>query len=221
VLDLVPPWLARIGYQAADLRFLSERSGGRFDSVDDIRGVLDSFGYLTEWQTSYRVQSVRRCLRSTQITCIDAAVLSYGLLDFFPDVKRRVLAIHRRDATGYECGHCVTLYWGPDGRVGAFSKSSYPSFGHRPPAFADEASVALSFARDYLAMGITPLYFGVTSLEEVAGALDWRFSDGDLSELSERIQQKYEYALSCESASTDGPDPASAPSNPPVPEDLE
>jgi hypothetical protein len=187
--------LAVLGYTLEDLRHLLGRAGGYFESVDDIRRVLDGFGYLEDWRHDYRVQSVRASLGNTRITCIDAAVLSYGLLDFFPEVRRGILAIHRRSPGGEECGHCVTVYRGPDGKVGAFSKSSFPGLGHRDPVHEDEAAVALSFARTYVEMGFEPLYFGVTTLEEAAGDLDWRFSSQDLSALCERIKQRYEYAF--------------------------
>ncbi|HEX3343956.1 MAG TPA: class I adenylate-forming enzyme family protein [Polyangiaceae bacterium] len=194
------PALARLGYDADDLRRLRAKSDRGLAMVADIRRVLDRFGYLSEWRDDYRIRSVRASLRSDRITCIDAAVLAYGLLEWFPEVKRRVLAIHRRDAAGEECGHCVALYWGPDGRVGAFSKSSYAGLGHRDPVFADEMALAASYARGYLAMGITPLYFGVTTLEEAAGAdIDWRFSLDDINALSGRIQERYAYEFARES----------------------
>ncbi len=120
-------------------------------------------------------------------------------------MKRRVLAIHRRDPAGEECGHCVALYWGADGEVGALSKSNYAALGHRDPVFADEMAVAASYARGYLSMGITPLYFGVTTLEEVAGDLDWRFSLDDINHLSALIQEKYAYEFSTEAPRS--PDP--------------
>jgi hypothetical protein len=44
-------------------------------------------------------------------------------------------------------------------------------------------------------MNFEPLYFGVTTLEEAAGPLDWRFAEGDLNELSERLKERYEYAF--------------------------
>jgi hypothetical protein len=66
-------------------------------------------------------------------------------------------------------------------------------------------AVAASYARGYLAMGITPLYFGVTTIEEAAGDdIDWRFSAGDINVLSSRIQEKYAYEFSSELR---GPDP--------------
>ncbi len=189
--------LARLGYDADDLRSLREKDDKGLRVVSDIRRIIDRYRYLAEWRDDYRIRSVRASLRADRITCVDAAVLSYGLLDWFPEVKRRVLAIHRRDAAGEECGHCVTLYWGPDGKVGAFSKSNYAGLGHRDPVFPDEMAIAASYARGYLAMGITPLYFGVTTLEEAAGDdIDWRFSSGDLRLLSSRIQEKYAYEFS-------------------------
>jgi long-chain acyl-CoA synthetase len=116
-------------------------------------------------------------------------------LEWLSGSKRKLLAIHRRDAQGEECGHCVALFWAPDGRVGALSKSSFAGLGHRDPVFADEHAVASSYARGYLAMGITPLYFGTAALEDIAGGLDWRFSAEALNELSERIQSSYAYSF--------------------------
>jgi len=183
-------------YSAEDLKRLREVAPGPLDAPEDIRRILDSYGYLAEWKQDYKIQSVRSALHSRKITCIDSAILSYGLLEIlFPDVKRRLLAIHRRDMHGEECGHCVTLYWGDDGRVGAFSKSSFAGFGHRDAVFADEHAVATSFAEAYLRMDFEPLYFGVTTLEDAAGGLDWRFAEGDLNALSDRLKERYEYAF--------------------------
>jgi hypothetical protein len=44
-------------------------------------------------------------------------------------------------------------------------------------------------------MGFEPLYFGVTTLEEAAPDVDWRYSTGELNILSERIQQSYAYSF--------------------------
>lgn len=187
---------AALSYTADDLRRLREVSAGEVRGPEGIRRIIDGYGYLAEWKQNYRIRSVRSGLFSDKITCIDAAVLSYGLLELlFPDVKRRLLAIHRRDMHGEECGHCVTLYWGDDGRIGAFSKSSFAGLGHREAIYADEHAIAASFAEAYLKMGFVPLYFGVTSLEEVAGDLDWRFAREDLNLLSERLKERYEYAF--------------------------
>ncbi len=79
------------------------------------------------------------------------------------------------------------------GKIGSFSKSSYPGLGHRDPIYADEHEIAATYAKAYLKMGFQPLYFGVTTLEEVAPDIDWRFHPGPINEMSERIQSKYEY----------------------------
>jgi hypothetical protein len=187
----------RFGYTEADLRRLAEIAGGPFEAPEDIRRVIDYYRYLDDWRANYRIQSVRSSLHAGKITCIDAAVLSYGLLELlFNDTKRRLLAIHRNDPKrNEECGHCVALYWGDDGRVGAFSKSSFKGLGHRDAIYADELSIATSYAKAYIDMGFQPLYFGVTTLEEAAPDIDWRFDGGDLSALSPLIQAKYEYAF--------------------------
>jgi hypothetical protein len=185
-----------LGYTDSDLERIRELAGGTIERAKDVERIVDSLGYLADWRSDYKIQSVRSSLQSGVITCIDAAILAYGLFElFFPHMKRRLLAIHRRDAAGEEVGHCVTLYW-DQAKVGAISKSSFALLHHREPVFEDERAVALSFAQSYLKMNITPLYYGVTSLEEVAGSdLDWRFSEGNLVAISDRLIERYEYAF--------------------------
>ncbi len=188
----------RLGYSESDLRRLREMAGGGpLESPQDIRRVIDNYQYLDDWRANYRIQSVHSSLQSSRITCIDGAILAYGLLELLlPQMKRRLLAIHRRDPKkDEECGHCVALYWAPDGRIGAFSKSSFKGLGHREPVFADETAMAASFARAYLEMGFEPLYYGVTTLEEAAPDLDWRLHEGDLNEISNRLQASYAYGF--------------------------
>lgn len=195
---MTSPTVGRFGYTAADLHRLDEMAGGGpLASPEDIRRVLDNYGYLDDWRVNYRIQSVRSSLHNSRITCIDAAILSYGLLELLcGDVKRRLLAIHRRDPKkDEECGHCVALYWTSDGCVGALSKSSFKGLGHREPVFPDEAAIASSYAKAYVEIGFEPLYFGVTTLEEAAPDLDWRFHQGDLNEVSARLQACYEYGF--------------------------
>jgi len=190
--------VGELGYTEADLRRVREMAGAApLTAPGDVRRIIDNYQYLDDWRANYRIQSVRSSLQNSRITCIDAAILSYGLLEMlFSETKRRLLAIHRRDPKkDEECGHCVTLYWGSDGRIGAISKSSFKGLGHREPVFPDEASVAASYAKAYLAMGFQPLYFGVTTLEEAAPDLDWRFHLGDLNEISARLQAAYAYGF--------------------------
>jgi hypothetical protein len=186
----------RLGYAAADLQRLEAIAPGGFSRPEDLRRVIDWFGYLSDWRTRYEIQSVRAALHSPRITCIDAAVLSYGLMELlFPAVERRLLAIHRRGPDGEECGHCVTLHRNRAGRIGAFSKSSFVGLGHRDAVYEDEAAIAKSYAEAYAAMGFVPLYFGVTTLEEVAPDLDWRGARHGLNEISDRLTQRYQYAF--------------------------
>jgi hypothetical protein len=189
---------ARLGYDQRDTARLAQLLPGGASRPEALRDVLDAFGYLNEWKTRYEIKSVRAALHSPKITCIDAAILSYGLMELlFPTVERRLLAIHRRAPDGEECGHCVTLYVGDDGGVGAFSKSSFEGLGHRDAVFADAEAVARSYADAYVKMSFTPLYYGVTRLEDVAAPdLDWRTGSGDgLNALSERLKERYEYAF--------------------------
>ncbi len=184
-------------YGEAEFRRIRELGGGPFEVPEDLRRVLDGIGYLEDWRNAYRVQSVSASLRSEKITCIDSAILAYGLLELlFGDVKRRLLAIHRRDpVSGEEVGHCVALHWNDAGKVGSFAKSNYPGLGHRDAVFDDETAIAASYAQTYLKMGFQPLYFGVTTLEECAPDIDWRYSPDELNILSERIQEHYEYSF--------------------------
>jgi len=186
-----------LNYTEADFRRIRELAGGPFEVPEDLRRVLDGIGYLHDWRSAYRVQSVQASLHAGKITCIDSAILAYGLLELlFGDVKRRLLAIHRRDpVSGEEVGHCVALHWNDAGKVGSFAKSNYAGLGHRDAVFADEGAIAADYAKEYLKMGFEPLYFGVTTLEECAPDVDWRYSAGELNVLSERIQQSYAYAF--------------------------
>jgi hypothetical protein len=197
------PELPRLGYTAADLQRLEEMAKGPIERPEDIRKVLDNFQYLDDWRANYRIQSVRSSLHSPRITCIDGAILSYGLLELlFPETKRRLLAIHRRDPKkDEECGHCVALYWGSDGRIGSFSKSSFPGLGHRDAVFRDETAIATSYGTAYVEMEFEPLYFGVSALEDTAPDLDWRFHEGDLNTISDRLQATYEYGFMVEKVS--------------------
>ena len=188
-------------YSEGDLRRVQEVSrGAPLAGPQDIRRVIDSYEYLDDWRTDYRIQSVRSSLNSSRITCVDGAILAYGLLELlFPATKRRLLAIHRRDPKkDEECGHCVALYWGEDGRVGSFSKSSFKGLGHRDAVFPDETAIATSYAEAYIEMGFQPLYFGVSRLEEAAPDLDWRLDEGALNEISNRLQATYEYGFMVE-----------------------
>lgn len=183
------------GYEEADRQRALALAGGPLTEPEDLRRIIDRLEYQDDWRAHYAIKSVRASLHSERITCIDAAILAYGLLELlFPRTRRRLLAIHRRDGRGEECGHCVALFWRGE-KVGAFSKSSYPGLGHRDAVHATGAAVALSYADAYVKMGFVPLYFGITTLEDVALELDWRGSAQPLNVLSERLQGRYAYSF--------------------------
>ena len=177
------PPLARSATARPISRRLREMAGGGpFESPEDIRARHRQLSATstTGGRTTASSRCARRCT-APRITCIDAAILSYGLLELlFPDVKRRLLAIHRRDpAKDEECGHCVALYWGDDGqgRLVLASRASRAS-ATAMPSSPTRSAIATSYAEAYVEMGFQPLYFGVTTLEEAAPDLDWRFHDG-------------------------------------------
>lgn len=185
-----------LGYDETDLARLNELAGTPPVRPEEIRRVIDAIGYDHDWRDHYQIKSVTMSLRSPKITCMDSALLSYGLLElWFPETPRKLLAIHRRDGQGEECGHCVALFADEQGKIGSFSKSSFPGLGHRDARYRDPADIAVSYAEAYVKMGFTPLYFGVTTLEDVAEDLDWRCSPEPLNVLSERLQARYAYSF--------------------------
>jgi hypothetical protein len=177
----------------ADVGRVEQLAGGPLRTPACIGRVLDALHYDHDYRNGYSVKSVRRALHSDRITCIDAAVLAYGLLDFFAGVERQLLAIHRRGPDGEECGHVVALYRARDGRIGALGRSSFEHLGHRAPVHADQHEVAMTYAVEYLNVGLSPLYYGFTTLEEICPDFDWRTETGPLNFLSDRIQARYAF----------------------------
>ena len=84
----------------------------------------------------------------------------------------------------------------PNGRVGLVLEVELQ--GPRAPRRASSRTRRRSpraTAEAYVEMEFKPLYFGVTTLEEAAPDLDWRFHEGELNEISERLQATYEYGF--------------------------
>lgn len=179
-----------------EIRQLSGKPELELHSLGDVAALIDSIGYLHDWRADYRVKSVAQSLGSEAIMCIDAAILACGLMDVFPEARPRLLAIHRRAPDGEECGHVAAVFTAPDGRLGAFAKSNYPGLGHREARYSSETALALSFARAYLQMNFTPLYFGFGQLDELSGEIDWRRSPQDLGFLSTELCSRYTHAFS-------------------------
>jgi hypothetical protein len=184
--------LRHIGYSQEAVARVLQLAEGRFDTPADILRVLDNFPYEHDWARDYAIRSAQASLLRPQIMCINAAILSYALLEAFPPMQRRLIALHRRGPDGVECGHVVTAYWREGGRIGAFSKSNYPVLDHRPQRFPSLEALALSYAKGYLSMSFTPLYYGTPSLDEMPG-VDWRFSAAPLTHHLSKFIDAYEY----------------------------
>lgn len=184
--------LRTIGYSAQAVTRVTELAEGRFDTPADIVRVLDNFPYEHDWASEYEIRSAEDSLSRPRIMCLNAAILAYALLEAFPGVQRRLIALHRRGPDGVECGHVATAYREEGGGFGAFSKSNYPVLHHRPPRFESIEALAVSFAEGYVSMRFTPLYYGTPSLDAMQG-VDWRFSAAPLTQHLSAFMAAYEY----------------------------
>ena len=98
---------ADLGYDEADFRRLRELGCGLLVTPDELRSVVDQYGYHAEWRADYQIRSVRRSLHSTQITCIDSAVLTYGLLELLFGSATRA---HSRGFPGSRGRHAAVAH---------------------------------------------------------------------------------------------------------------
>ena len=184
--------LMRLGYPERFRRRLLELADGRFESLDDIERVLNTFDYKVDWRDDYVVESVATLIDRRSLMCLDAAILARGLLEGFPATEAGILAIHRRDGEGNECGHAAAFYR-PHDRYGAFARSNYPGLQSVAARFEAADAIAHFYAREYLRIGFTPLMFGTCGLEDAFGAVNWRFARGPLDGVVERILRAYRF----------------------------
>ena len=171
------------------------RSRSRRTSAGSSIGI----GYLRRLAArTTAIQSVRSSLHSARITCIDAAILTYGLLELlFTDVKRRLLAIHRRDpATGEECGHCVALYWNDarqDRRVQQVElRRARPPRRRLRRRARDRRELRRGLPEDGLRAALLRRHHARGGRAATSTGAS---SPATLNVLSERIQDRYEYAF--------------------------
>lgn len=187
--------LRRIGYSDDCIERVRILSDGHFSVPDDVARIVDKYDYNNDWQDNYFVASVAEILRKDTIMCVEGMVLSYGLLESMPEYQRAIVSLYRKDCADFECGHVVTAYWCDPTKMGAISKSNYPVLSSIRPSLSSLTQVALHYARQYQSMGMTPLYFGLTTLDEVSEGLDWRFSSTNLAAIPQRIGERFEYAF--------------------------
>jgi hypothetical protein len=190
--------LRAVGWSADAVERVADQAGGRFRSAADVGRVIDALPYEAGWQERYCVRSAQSALMAGRLMCLDAALLAHALLEAFDGVGRRLLALYRRGPDGRECGHVVACHWSGTGPIGAFSKSGFAGLGHRERRHVNLQDLATSYARSYLEMGMTPLYFGLPRVE--ASGLDWRFSREPLEDLLPVLNGAFEFAFELEPA---------------------
>lgn len=191
------------GFTARDYAIVESRCHDEPQSLNDIKVLLDSYGYDYSWNNEYIVQSATVSLRSETLSCINAAVMSYALLDVLGNKSRILLAIHRRDQDGVECGHVVAL-GETQGCWFALGKSNYPELNAVYGPFESRNAVALAFARAYVSIGFTPLYYGFFHPEACCAADELIASDSKLNSLCEYMVSNYQYAYSVSDVRTLG-----------------
>ena len=187
--------LIDIGFSSDDIDIVLERSRGRFDTPGDIRTLLNSYPYDYSWEREYVVKSAASALRDNQLSCINAGILAYSLLNCFDVFRQLIMAIHRRDSNGVECGHIVTLYREGDGEMWSFSKSNHVILNDLKGPFKDEFHAAVTFGKAYKKIGFTPLYFGFYNLEEFVEHRDWQTTDERLNAVCDYMIGNYQYCF--------------------------
>jgi hypothetical protein len=187
-------YLTKNGFVATDIEILFRRSHGILEVPTDIKVLLDSYGYDHNWDQAYAVQSAVTSCRGENLSCINAAILAYSLLGGFPEHPRVLLAIHRRDPQNVECGHVVALseY---HGKVYAFGKSNYSALNRVYGPYDNRTKVAKEFAKAYLSMRFTPLYFGFFDPQVFCQVEQLMSSPTSLNSLCDSMISNYQYAF--------------------------
>ena len=181
-----------LGYDDADLRAAARaraaavRGARRTSAASSTASATSTTGATTTGSS----RCARRCT-AQRITCIDAAILPMACSSCCsPTSSGACSPSTAAIREGEECGHCVTLYWSDDGKVGSFSKSSFEGSATATRSTPTSGG-RRELRRGLPEMGFKPLYFGVTTLEEVAPRHRLALLDAaTLNVLSERIQAR-------------------------------
>lgn len=187
--------LCEYGFTARDVEILSIRREGGLGSLPDIKDLIDSYGYDYDWSEEYVVRAASISLQSEKLTCINAALLAYVLLGALGDENRVLLAIHRRDPNNVECGHVVAV-GKVQGRFFALGKSNYAALNEVYGPYNSVHEVALAFARAYLSMNFSPLYYGLFRAEDCCDANELICGKFPLNKLCDFMVSNYQYAYS-------------------------
>lgn len=192
-------YLHQHGIPLPAIERLRIRCEGVLQVPGDIKRVLDSYGYDYDWERDYVVRSAASSSADETLSCINAAVLAYTLLGALPDQARALLAIHRRDPHGVECGHVVALSE-CQGEIYALGKSNYPQLNRVYGPFPDRYAASTAFGRAYLSMSFTPLYFGFFDPVGFCSPQTLASSPEPLNGLCNYMMSNYQYAFDVERA---------------------
>lgn len=185
--------LVEQGFLGRDIDILTSRCGGSLQTLHDLKNLLDSYDYDFDWRNEYVVRSAMMSLRSEKLTCIDTALLAYILLGVLEDESRMLLAIHRRDPNDFECGHVVAVGKWKE-QFYALGKSNYPALDKVFGPYPGPHEIATAFARAYMSMDFTPLYYGLFRPEESCSIRDMTVSTESLNSLCDFMVTNYQYA---------------------------
>lgn len=192
-------YLHQQGFPAGAIDGLEARCRKVFQSPIDIKHILDSYEYDYDWERDYVVRSAASSSEERTLSCINAAALAYALLGALPEQTRTLLAIHRKDQKGVECGHVVALSE-CQGEVYALGKSNYPALNRVYGPFPSRHAAATAFGRAYLSMHFTPLYFGFFDPVNFCSLQTLISSSEPLNGLCDYMMSNYEYAFEIERA---------------------
>ena len=167
-------------------------TGGEFSTVADVQRVLDQFGYKANWQEDYVVESVSALIHRSELMCLDGAMLALGLLEGLRDLDLSLLAIHRRDEEGFECGHVAAVY-GLKGRYGTIAVSNFPGLRSQEAIYRSAHHIAMHYAQEYVRIGFRPLLYSISKIDEIFEGEAWRTASQPLCGVVERIVETYRY----------------------------
>lgn len=158
---------------------------------------MERFSYDSSWKDEYRTRSPGAIdkLGVERIMCLEAALyFAIHAEKFADDVK--LIAIHRKDKYGHECGHCICAFRIND-LYGAYSHSNIASLTSLNPEYPSIESVVKFYIDSYLSSGYTPLYYGIYEMKELdeQDVKDWRNTDEDLSSFSGYLIENYQFEL--------------------------
>ena len=176
-----------VGYSWGAAERLLGSVGGMIKKTDDIDAVISSLEYKVSNDLEPNHGRLDEAARQARCTCFEAALIAHDLVGLL-GLDRKILALNRMDPeSGSFLGHAALIYETHIGRFGAFALSRHATQCSRPANFNSPNEVAISYAEEYLTLGFVPVCFGIATLEEVGGGINWRLDPEDFKVLHDRI----------------------------------